>query len=75
MLVQSTVGRSISDAADDDHSSEDRWKKHLDTLSALQEGNTLPGRLWVMVKRPAVQRGEYISRTSRLNPGEETYGS
>lgn len=24
--VQSTVGRSISDAADDDHSSEDRWK-------------------------------------------------
>lgn len=50
-------------------------KEHLDTSSALQEGNTLPGRLWVMVKRPAVQRGEYISRTSHLNPGEETNGS
>lgn len=68
-------GRFLSGAADNDHSSEDCRKEYMDTSSALQEGDTLPSRHWVMVKRPAVQRGEYISRTSRLNPGEETNGS
>lgn len=55
--VQSTVGRSISDAADDDHSSEDRWKDYLDTSSALQEGDTHPGQLGVSGRKTGYKGG------------------
>lgn len=70
VLVQSTVGRSLSGAADDAHSSEDCWEIHLDTSRALQEGASWPSL--GNGEKTGVQRGEKLSRASRLNPGEET---